>query len=520
MARFSRSISAGLLLLLAMLFASGLAQDKPRPSSNDWLTWGGDPERTGWAKSERILSKDNVARLGVRWTAQLDTRPAFEVLSTLTAPLVVESVSTAQGTRDIVIVVGADDAVNAMDADTGRMVWKKKHSNPFEPAAEATYLCPNTQNATPVIDKPNGVVYVTTSDGRLRALSLRDGEDRMTPSDFLTPFARNWSLNLIDGFIYTPVARGCGNAISNYAAMDIRNPQHPQAHSFTSTGRPAGAWGRGGMALGPKGLYAQTADGAYDPAAGRFGNTVMALNRKDLRLIDSFTPSNWRALNAKDLDLGSASPIVLPFQKWTLVAAGGKEAVLYLLDANSLGGPDHQTPLHQSRWGNDIASKTSKGLWGSMATWEDSQGQRWLLYPMWGPPSKDTPKFEYSYGVAEEGSVMAFRLTVENEKPSLIPVWISRDMHVPDPPAVANGVVYVLATGENTVQGGFILPEVRARPYSHAILYALDASTGKELYSSGEQIPSFAHFGGLAISRGRIFFCTWDAKVYSFGLKN
>ena len=505
---------------LTLFLTSGLAQNKEVPSSNDWLTWGGDAQRTGWAKSENTLTKDNVSGLGIKWKTQLDTVPKFEVLSTLTAPLVVEGVSTGQGTKDIVVVVGGDDTVNAIDADTGKILWKKTHSNRLKPPAPATYLCPNTQNATPVIDKQNGVIYLTTSDGKLRGLAIANGEDRMTPTDFVTPFARNWSLNLIDGFIYSPVTRGCGNAISNFAAMDIRDPQHPHVHYYTSTGRPAGAWGRGGMVLGPKGLYAQTADGPYDPAAGRFGNTVMALNPKDLRLMDSFTPANWQALNTKDLDLGSASPIIFPFQKWTLLATSSKEAVLYLLDANSLGGPDHKTPLHQSRWGNDIASKTSKGLWGSMATWEDSQGQRWLLYPMWGPPSKEAPKFEHTYGPAEEGSVMAFRLTVENDKPSLAPAWISRDMHVPDPPAIANGVVYVLSTGENTLQGGFILPEVRAKPYSHAILYALDAYTGKELYSSGDQIPSFAHFGGLAISKGRIFFCTWDANVYAFALKN
>ena len=507
-------------LIFPLLAGPALAQEKQAPASGDWLTWGGDPQRSGWAKSERILSKDNVSGLTIKWKAQLDTTPKFEVLSTLTAPLVAEGITTPQGTKDVVIVVAGDDTVNAIDAATGKILWKKTHSNPLKPPTPATYLCPNTQNATPVIDKQNGIVYLTTSDGKLRALALSNGEDRMPPADFGTPFARNWSLNLIDGFIYTPVARGCGNAISNFAAMDIRNPQHPHAHYYTSTGRPAGAWGRGGMVLGPKGLYAQTGDGPYDPAGGRFGNTVMALSPKDLRLIDSFTPGNWQVLNTKDLDLGSAGPIIFPFQKWTLLATAGKEAVLYLLDANSLGAADHKTPLHQSRWGNDIASKTSKGLWGSMATWEDSQGQRWLLFPMWGPPSKDAPKFERSYDPADEGSVMAFRLTVENDKPALAPVWISRDMHVPDPPVIANGVVFVLATGENTVQGGFIPPEVRAKPYSHAILYALDAQTGKELYSSGDQIPSFAHFGGLAISKGRIFFSTWDAKVYCFGLKN
>ena len=33
----------------------------------------------------------------------------------------------------------------------------------------------------------------------------------------------------------------------------------------------AGAWGRGGLVRGPKGIIAQTADGLYDPASGKFG---------------------------------------------------------------------------------------------------------------------------------------------------------------------------------------------------------------------------------------------------------
>jgi outer membrane protein assembly factor BamB len=171
------------------------------------------------------------------------------------------------------------------------------------------------------------------------------------------------------------------------------------------------------------------------------------------------------------------------------------------------------------RWGNDETRLWGRGVWGSMASWEDSQGQRWLFVPMWGPPSKDSPAFQYSYGPAPEGSVMAFRMAVENEKPTLIPVWMSRDMHVPDPPAVANGVVFTLSTGENTRQGGYFPAEVRAKPFSHAILYAFDAATGKELYSSGDLIDSWAHFSGLAVAKGRVYFCTWDGRVYAFGLK-
>ena len=56
---------------------------------------------------------------------------------------------------------------------------------------------------------------------------------------------------------------------------------------------------------------------------------------------------------------------------------------------------------------------------------------------------------------------------------------------------------------------------VLARNYS---LVALDAETGKELYSSGEQIASFAHFGGLSVANGRVYLGTYDSVLYCFGL--
>jgi len=53
----------------------------------------------------------------------------------------------------------------------------------------------------------------------------------------------------------------------------------------------------------------------------------------------------------------------------------------------------------------------------------------------------------------------------------------------------------------------------------HAILYALDAETGKQLYSSGDTMPAIAHFSGIAISNGRVFVTTYDSTLYSFGLE-
>ena len=542
--------SVSLLLPLA-----GAAQVRP---ASDWLTWGYDQERTGWNRAETTLSKDNVSGLALQWSAQLPIPPREIALSTLTAPLVAEGVTTSQGRRTLVFVVGSDDTVFAIDADTGKIVWQKAFPNTLTPLQNATWLCSNTQNATPVIDKQKEIIYLNTSDGQLRGLSLSTGDERRTPAEFVTPFARNWSLNLIDGVIYSPTARGCGGAIANISAMDVSDPGRSRlSRLYTSGGRPAGAWGRGGVVKGPKGVILQTADGLYDPAAGIYGETVMAVAPKELRIVDSFTPSNWKYLNSRDLDFGSSGPVVFPFQGRTLVATIAKESVLYLLDANALGGSDHSTPLYQSpRLGNDEELLGGRGVWGSIATAED-QGRRYLYVPMWGPPSKSAPAFKFSYGDAPKGSVMAFEVSSEGGKLSLIPTWISRDMHVPDPPVVANGVVYAIQTGENTVQnprpGGDLRVEpvttgagapgggargaqapaspaaaaasaqaaakFRATPVSNLVLYAFDAQTGKQLYSSEKIIPGWVHYGEPVVAAGKVFVVTWDAHLYAFGLK-
>ena len=511
-----------LCLTAAIVLGCGLEYASPRAQSaagSEWTTWGYDQERSGWNTAEATLSKDNVSRLELKWTAQLSTPPSDVVLSTLTAPLVVNT-ATTRGPGTLVIVAGSDNSAYALDARTGKIAWQRTFPNALTPKKAATNACPNTENATPVVDKAAGIVYLTTTDGQLHELNVLDGKDRAPGAPYIPAFVRNWSLNLIDHVVYTPFGRGCNDATAQVDAIDTSDPNRHVAVFFTGAARIAGAWGRGGVVRGPKGVYVQTADGLYDPAVNKFGNTVMAFNLKDLRLVDSFTPANWEYLNAKDLDLSSAGPLVIPMKPKTLVAAAGKESVIYLLDADNLGGADHHTPLYASpHWGNDEMKLFGKGVWGAMATWESRDGTRWILVPLWGPPSKDAPAFRFTYGDANEGSVLAFQVSMQNGTPTLIPVWRSRDMHVPDPPVVANGVVYALQTGENTALDAGT-PKLRSTPVTNATLYAFDAETGRELYSSKNAIPGWTHFSEPVVAGGQVYVTTRDAKVYAFGLSN
>ena len=536
------------IVFASLLFARAFSAQSVAPA-RDWTTWGYDQERTGWNKGETSLSKSNVSRMKLLWNTQLNTPPQGIVLSTLTAPLVAEGVKTPQGPRNLLFLLGADDTIFAVDADTGKIVWQKTFANPATPLRAATWLCPNTVNDTPVIDKQNGIIFLITSDGKLRALNLSDGTDRMKPADMVEPFARAWSLNLIDNVVYTTSGRGCAQlpaskgskpavAPGSVSAMDVSDLTDPKLTRFYTSGtKYSGPWGRGGVTKGPNGtVIAQTADGFYDPASGDFGETVLKLSPRAARLLDSFTPANWLTLNTQDLDLGSASSDVFPFQKRTLIAAAGKEGVLYLLDADDLGGrPSHSNPLYKSpQLGNDAAEgkNPGQGIWGSITTYETTDGKRFLYIPIWGPPSKNAPAFPSSAGATPHGSIMAFQVIAEGGKVSLLPQWISPDMIVPDPPVVANGVLFAIQTGEQTIQSPAFLhgtqeqinrnvlaAKYRSTPVNNLILFAFDAETGKQLYASEKIIPDWVHFSEPVVALGKVFVVSHDAHVYAFGLK-
>ena len=147
-----------------------------------------------------------------------------------------------------------------------------------------------------------------------------------------------------------------------------------------------------------------------------------------------------------------------------------------------------------------------------------------LFRSAWGPPHPSAPPFPLNNGDASHGGIMAFRVDDHDGKPALVPAWISRDMNVPEPPIIANGVVLALSSGEDVRQadaaGNGLGTAQRIKGSGKAVLYAFDSETGKQLFSSGETLTSFSHFGGLALSNGRIFVTTFDGTAYAFGIHN
>ncbi len=139
------------------------------------------------------------------------------------------------------------------------------------------------------------------------------------------------------------------------------------------------------------------------------------------------------------------------------------------------------------------------------------------------------------------------RIDTATSKPTLVPLWVSRELHAPDVPVVANGVVSTFQSGKNSTEtraagargagagrgsgaaggagargarGGSGSSTTTAKPSSlgtNAILYAFDAETGKQLFST--ELDSFNHFVNPVVAGGTVYAMTWDGKLYAFGLK-
>jgi outer membrane protein assembly factor BamB len=521
---FRRFRFAILMLCCAGLWAVSL-------NGADWLTHSGDPQRTGWQQAETTITKDNVKDFQLLWKLTLPDNQQ-KALHSLMEPLIIGRVITNHGFKEVALIGGSSDNIYSVDADLGKILWKKhfEYSSETPQSTTSFWLCPGGLTATPVVPSlpiaragapsgrfgPRGI-YILSSDGQLHQLNLANGEDLAPPAKFVPPNGKPYSLNVVDNVIYTATGQHCGGNPNGVYALDLSDMK---VNSWTSNG--GGLWGLAGPAVGTDGtIYSEIGDGNWDPAKGIYSDTFVALEPKTLKLKDWYTPTNREWMTKRDLDLND-TPVVFPYKGRDLLAGSGKEGRLYLLDSKSLGGENHRTPLFRTQLiSNEDVDFAGRGTWGSLASWQDASGTRWVLAPVWGPLHPDM-KFPITNGNAPQGSIVAFKVEESNGKTVLTPAWVSRNLVIPAPPVVANGVVFALSSGEyvrqaNENQGGLFSPEQRAQLSTHAILYALDAATGKELYSSGDAITSFTHFAGMAVANGRVYFSTFDNTLYSFG---
>jgi outer membrane protein assembly factor BamB len=496
------------LLLLSVSAAWGV----------DYLTEGPDNGRTGWLKGEKVFTKANVKDSKLLWKIQLPTTPRSR--HNLYPPLIVEHVNTAGGVKQMAVISGVSDDLFGIDVEDGKVLWSRHFDYEDGPQPQGRGLCPGGQDAVPVIAPTSTpgkyTVYALSGDGRLWQLNVADGTNVAPPSKFMPPNGKPWALNLFKGVIYSTIAQGCGGLPYSFFSFDLATHK---SSAFVPAG--GGLWGRRGPAVGGDGtVYMGTGDGPYDPENGKLGNAIVAVrlnDEKELKLAGYYAPKNANSNWLRDLDF-NVTPMAFDAKGKHWLLGTSKECRLLLLDRDNFGGSDHTTEAYRSPLlCNDEQYQTGRGIWGAVAAWQDA-GTDWVIVPFWGPVSTSFhAPIEHSR--PEKGGVAAFKLELTNGKATLVPAWLSRDIVKAEEAIIANGILFTYGSGEFEPRDERAWDEPRPEPASlHATLYALDPLTGEELWSSGDQIATTNHFGGISVANGRVYIGTFDGYLYCFGV--
>jgi hypothetical protein len=538
------------------------------PGGGEWTTSGSDAQRTAWVRADATLSREAVRKgeLKFLWKATFENHVIQ--LNSLTQPILLDRLIGFRGFKALAFIGGSADRVFAIDTDLGRPYWTTHLNYSVATGGQppSSWTCPGGLIATPtrrtsvappafgrgggggrggrsasavglpgrgaaiLSEVPQGrgmapppsvpppaaapttpavapipfggvdPVYAVGSDGLLHTLASSNGADMVAPVPFLPPSSKPSGLIFIDGVVYTSTSDGCGAAPNAVWALDLASKEK-KAAAWTTSG--ANIAGTVGPTLGTDGILyvavgtkpGSNISAATTPGGQGTSDAIVALEPKILARKDWFT--------ADGADF-NASPIVFRYKDQELVAATANDGRLYLLDSASLGGADHKTPLYVT------PAYTGAGAGAALATWED-QGTRWILAPAVAAASAAAA------GQAANGTLVAFKLVDQNGKLTLESGWTSRGLTSPLGPIVVNGVVFVASSGEFRGSNTTLGAAQRAQRSTPAVLYALDGSTGKDLWNSGKTITSFAR-GGLSAGSGQVYVVTFDNTLYAFGI--
>jgi hypothetical protein len=354
--------------------------------------------------------------------------------------------------------------------------------------------------------RPSGVVYVIASDGMLHVLGLPSGKDMQRPAQFLPPNA-SWSSPIAVGTtMYAATTGNCGGVPPGVRAIDLDSDAKPVVSWATDGGPVVGA-----VAFTSDGTLIASIGAGRVSGAGK-SNAIVALDPKTLQLKD------WFSDPAADFVTG---PTIVRHGDREIVTAASRDGRVWLLDAKSLGGGNHGTPLHVSQTVLGTGAMVSAD---ALATWRAGSasapagqqpappsaagGTTWILLPVAGRLATGMPS---TNGAITTGAVVAMKLSDSGGTLALAPGWVSHDLAVPATPLIVNGVVFALATGAPATAGG------RGTP---AVLHAYDGANGAQLWTSGSAIATFASPGSFWPGYGQVYVGAQDGTLHAFGFND
>jgi len=502
---FRKQMKSRLGLIGAVVIAAAVAVSAQGRGGGAWTTVGGDAQRTSFVRADPKISLAAMQSPGFQflWKRKLDN-------DRLTQPLLLPNIIAYKGFKALAFVGSASGQVYSIDYDLNRMFWQQKLATSAPKAAACSSGLPVLTKSTPLTPPVgrgggggggrgrgatgpqiangrggNDNVFAISTGGMVHVMNPQIGTDQVPPVKLLPPNANVAGSILVDTTLYAATTGNCSGVANGVWSVDLASEakavQSYDTKGATIAGTVPPVFGTDGT------LYIATGAGKSEVA-----NAVVSLDQKTL------TQKDWFATTTPF----TSNPVVFQYKNKDLIVAANKDGRLYVLDSASLGGTDHKTPLHKS-------SQVSAALEdpSGLASWLDSAGTRWIVASVGGPLQAET-KVAMANGTVTAGTLVAFTVVDQNDAPTLQPQWTSRDLASPVTPVVVNGVVFALASGEAKGRG-------RA---SNAVLYALDAATGKELWTSGTTITSPVRGVGPSAGDSQVYVAASDGTLYVFGM--
>lgn len=467
------------------------------PNSTAAITWSafdGGGSRSGVNSSEKIITPGNVNALTRLWQQSL---PAVVDSS----PVELPGVITSAGVKTLLFVTTLTGSLLALDADTGQQVWQQNTSGP------------KFTTSSPAIDPSGQYVYSYGLDGKIHKYAVSTGAEQNSGgwpvriTNMPDVEKGSSSLNIASDYLYMSTSGYPGDA-GHYeghvvaislatGTLNVFNSLCANMHQLLDMVATdanycpdvqSGIWARAGAVVDPLtgNVFVTTGNGNYTASTGGYdyGDSVIELSPNLQKVVDSYTPGNYSYLQSSDLDLGGASPALLPLQKGSLTpylaVQVGKDRSVRLLNRQNLsgkGGPNHVGGELQT-----LNGAMKESVLTQPVAWNDAHNTTWVY-------------------ITDNSELVAFKVMTDLHGHTTLQEAYQNN-HGGTSPFIANGILFV--QGNN-------------------VLWAMEPTTGTTLWSS-TQTSAGGSIGGLhwqspIIVNGRVYVPDEDGHLTAYGLK-
>ncbi|HEX4685073.1 MAG TPA: PQQ-binding-like beta-propeller repeat protein, partial [Gemmatimonadaceae bacterium] len=296
-------------------------------------------------------------------------------------------VTVAGAAHDVAFVTTTYGRTIAIDAAAGTVLWE------FTPPTYSSFAgSAQITTTTPVADPSRDFIYSAAPDGAIRKLAVADGHVVWsTPITSLPSrekiasplnFDRGHVVAVTGGYIgdappyqghVSVIDASSGSLVRTWNSLCSDRPGVITPSSCAQSG--SAIWGRAGAVIDSTtgDIFVATGNAAWDGSTS-WGDAVLELDANATRLIGNYTPTNTQALNSSDADVGSTSPVLLAGGATPLVAQGGKDGHIRMLDWTTMRG----TIAHQGGESQSASTPSGNAMFTAPAVLHAADGT-WLF---------------------------------------------------------------------------------------------------------------------------------------------